>query len=133
VLKFLLCQILAQIDSPMHIVWLPSKSMSLILACGPNGPTTAEQSSVSIFTGDVTGPAEVVVVGGGCISTLITYYLTSSGLRDVVLLEKGVLTSRGNCATGKPGVGGEVITELWVITSERAERLSTLSFRTWLA
>ncbi len=32
---------------------------------------------------------------------------------------------------GKPGVGGAVITEPWLVTAEGGERLSTLDIRTW--
>ena len=37
--------------------------------------------------------ADVVIIGGGAIGTSILYHLTSLGLRDVVLLEKGGLCS----------------------------------------
>jgi glycine cleavage system aminomethyltransferase T len=39
------------------------------------------------------GDAAVVVVGGGIIGCSIAYHLTAAGCRDVVLLEKGELTS----------------------------------------
>ncbi|MCH7911146.1 MAG: FAD-binding oxidoreductase, partial [Candidatus Hydrogenedentes bacterium] len=37
--------------------------------------------------------AQVVIVGGGIIGCSIAYHLTQLGWRDVVLVEKGVLTS----------------------------------------
>src|SRR5262245_24544725 len=37
--------------------------------------------------------ATVVVVGGGIVGCSIAYHLTAAGCRDVVLLEKGELTS----------------------------------------
>lgn len=39
------------------------------------------------------GEAAVVVVGGGIIGCSIAYHLTAAGCRDVVLVEKGELTS----------------------------------------
>jgi len=37
--------------------------------------------------------ADVVIIGGGAIGTSILYHLTSLGMRDVVLLEKGGISS----------------------------------------
>ena len=46
--------------------------------------------------------ADVVIIGGGIIGTSIAYYLTKSGVKDVLLLERSLL---GSGATGKC-VGG---------------------------
>ena len=35
--------------------------------------------------------ADVVIIGGGAIGTSLLYHLTTKGLRNVVLLEKGLL------------------------------------------
>ena len=52
------------------------------------------------------------------------------GPESTEILEAGmliILESR----LGKPGVGGAVITEPWVVTGNGGERLSTLPLRTW--
>lgn len=46
--------------------------------------------------------AEVVIIGGGIIGVSIAYYLAKKGVRDVLLLEKGIM---GEGTTGK-SVGG---------------------------
>src|SRR4029079_8518341 len=56
---------------------------------GHNRPmaTPAENSS------DLPGRARVVVIGGGVIGTSVAYHLAHQGCTDVVLLERGRLTS----------------------------------------
>jgi sarcosine oxidase subunit beta len=46
--------------------------------------------------------AEVVIIGGGIIGVSIAYYLAKSGVRGIVLLEKGLMGegSTGKCAGG---------------------------------
>ena len=46
--------------------------------------------------------ADVVIIGGGVSGCALAYYLTKSGVKDVVLLEKNYLTSgaSGQCAGG---------------------------------
>lgn len=52
--------------------------------------------------GRVPSRAEVVIIGGGIIGTSIAYYLAKKGMREVLLLEKGLM---GEGSTGKC-VGG---------------------------
>ena len=41
--------------------------------------------------------ARVVVIGGGITGTSVAYHLARAGRRDVLLLEKGELTSGSTC------------------------------------
>lgn len=47
----------------------------------------------SMLQSSVPSPARVVVIGGGISGTSVAYHLTQLGVRDVVLLDKGELTS----------------------------------------
>ena len=42
---------------------------------------------------------EVVIIGGGITGCSIAYHLAAAGCRDVILLEKGELTSGSTCNT----------------------------------
>ncbi len=46
--------------------------------------------------------AEVVIIGGGVVGSAIAYELTKRGMRDIVILEKGYLSSG---STGRCGAG----------------------------
>lgn len=65
--------------------------------------------------------AEVVIVGGGIIGVSIAYYLAKKGMREVVLLERGMM---GEGATGKcaGGIRTQFSTEINI-------RLSLLSLK----
>src|SRR6476646_5080138 len=44
-------------------------------------------------TAKLSAQARIVIIGGGITGTSIAYHLTQMGIRDVVLLDKGELTS----------------------------------------
>ena len=64
--------------------------------------STDPERDVSVSSIDAPASASVVVIGGGVIGLSIAYHLASSGVRDVVLVEKNEF---GSGSTGKAAGG----------------------------
>ena len=61
--------------------------------------------------------AAVTIIGGGVVGSSIAYYLTKHGCRDVVVLERGMLSS-GSTSKAAGGIRQQFSTEVNVRLSQ---------------